>query len=112
MLCCGSFHLNFFFHKKIMFSNYFKVGIKLIGSNLGSRCDFPILFSSANRYVIFPCNFECIQVNWRVEITSPQQLVSVGHRKLCCNGFFKGHFAFVEMLILYFKCSVRVLSMT
>ena len=86
MLCCGSFHLNFFYHKKIMFSNYFKVGIKLIGSNLGSRCDFPILFSSANRYVIFPCNFECIQVNWRVEITSPQQLVSVGHRKLCYNG--------------------------
>ena len=55
-----------------MFSNYFKVGIKLIGSNLGSRCDFPIVFSSANRYVIFPYNFECIQVNWRIEITSPQ----------------------------------------
>ena len=47
-------------------------------------------------------------MDWRVETTSPQQLISVRLQKIW---LFEGHIIYVVMLILYFKYSVRVLSL-
>ena len=51
-------------------------------------------------------------MNWRVEITSPQQLISVGLRKFSYNRLFEGHIIRVVMLILTSSMyTVRVLSL-